>query len=73
MHGRSNTDVPFETALEQRDLVVSAWEMSEIDILVDEPDHRWNQWMSPRATLLEFLEHDWQGGLLGYETETLAL
>jgi pimeloyl-ACP methyl ester carboxylesterase len=65
VHGRSDTDVPFETALEQRDLVVSAWEMSETDVLIDEPDYRWTRWMSAQRTEFEFLEHDWQGGFLG--------
>jgi pimeloyl-ACP methyl ester carboxylesterase len=65
VHGRSDTDVPFETAVEQRDLVVSAWELTETEILVDEPDYRWTRWTSPERTAFEFLEHDWRGGFLG--------
>ncbi len=65
VHGRSDRDVPFETAVELRDAVVSAWEMSEANIVVDEPDYRWTQWTSPQGTVFEFLEHDWQGGFLG--------
>jgi poly(3-hydroxybutyrate) depolymerase len=65
VHGRSDTDAPFETALEQRDLVVSAWKMTETDVLIDEPDYRWTQWMSAQGTVFEFVEHNWQGGFLG--------
>ena len=65
IHGRSDSDVPFETAVEQRDLVVSAWEMVESDIVADEPDYLWTRWASPKGTVFEFLEHDWRGGFLG--------
>jgi len=65
MHGRSDTDVPFETAIEQRDLVVAAWDMVETEILADEPDYRWTRWTSPQGTVFEFLEHDWTRGLPG--------
>jgi len=58
MHGRSDPDVPFETAIEQRDLVVAAWDIVETEILVDEPDYRWTRWTSPEGTVFEFLEHD---------------
>jgi hypothetical protein len=65
VHGRSDTDVPFETAIEQRDLVVSAWDMSNNATLADEPDYLWTQWTSATGTVFEFLEHGWQGGFLG--------
>ena len=65
VHGRSDPDVPFETALLQRDLVISSWDMTEADILVNEPDYRWTRWASPQGPIFEFLEHDWQGGVLG--------
>jgi poly(3-hydroxybutyrate) depolymerase len=65
VHGRSDNDVPFRTAIEQRDLVVSAWDMSKNATLADEPDYLWTQWTSATGTVFEFLEHDWQGGFLG--------
>jgi pimeloyl-ACP methyl ester carboxylesterase len=65
VHGRSDFVVPFETALLQRDLVIENWEMTETDILADEPDYRWTRWASSEGTVFEFLEHDWQSAFLG--------
>lgn len=65
VHGRNDRMVPFDTALEQRDLVVAAWSMTETEILADEPGYRWTRWTSPTGTVFEFLEYDWKGGALG--------
>jgi len=64
-HGRNDEIVPFGTALAQRNLVVTAWAMTETAVLVDEPTYRWTRWTSPHGTVLEFLEFDWSGGALG--------
>lgn len=61
-HGRPDEIVPFSTALAQRDLVVTAWSMTEGEALADEPTYRWTRWTSPQGTVLEFLEFDWSGG-----------
>lgn len=64
-HGRTDEIVPFSTAMTQRDLVVSAWAMTESEVLADEPTYRWTRWTSPQGTVLEFLEFEWSGGMLG--------
>lgn len=64
-HGRNDEIVPFQTALAQRDLVVTSWDMAETGVLADEPTYRWTRWTSPRGTVFEFLEFDWTGGALG--------
>lgn len=61
-HGRNDFVVPFDTALAQRDLVVTTWNMTETEVLADEPTYRWTRWTSPRGTVFEFLEFDWSGG-----------
>jgi poly(3-hydroxybutyrate) depolymerase len=64
-HGRNDTMVPFDTALAQRDLVVTTWDMTETEVLADDPAYRWTQWTSPQGTVFEFLEFAWSGGFLG--------
>lgn len=64
-HGRNDDIVPFDTALTQRDLVVTNWAMTESETLADEPTYRWTRWTNPEGTVFEFLEFDWQGGMLG--------
>ena len=64
-HGRNDSMVPFESALAQRDLVVTTWNMTETEILADEPTYLWTRWTSPQGTVFEFLEFDWSGGSLG--------
>jgi poly(3-hydroxybutyrate) depolymerase len=64
-HGRTDEIVPFSTAVAQRDLVVSAWAMTESEVLADEPTYRWTRWTGPQGTVLEFLEFEWSGGMLG--------
>ncbi len=63
--GRLETEVPFETAVTQVDLIVISWDMTEADRVADEADYRWSRWMSPTGTMLELIEHDWSGGGLG--------
>jgi len=63
-HGRVDAIVPFSTAVAQRDLVVAAWDMTETEVLADEPDYRWTRWTSPQGTVLEFLEFGWFRGML---------
>jgi polyhydroxybutyrate depolymerase len=66
MHGRGDTgETAFDGAVEQRDLVVSSWEMTETATIADQPDHRWTRWTSPNGSVFEFVEHDWKGGGLG--------
>ena len=65
VHGTTDSDVPFDTATQQRDLVISAWELGDVDLLADEDDYRWSRWTSQQGTAFEFLEHDWSGGFLG--------
>ena len=62
VHGRNDSLVPFDTALAQRDLVVTNWEMTEGEILADEPTYHWTRWFSAEGTVFEFLEFDWEGG-----------
>ncbi len=64
-HGRSDTMVSFDSALAQRDRVVSEWDMTETAVLADEPTYSWTQWTSPQGTVFEFLEFSWSGGFLG--------
>jgi pimeloyl-ACP methyl ester carboxylesterase len=64
-NGRNDGMVPFDTALAQRDLIVTSWAMSESETLADEPSYRWTRWTNSEGTVLEFLEYDWQGGMLG--------
>jgi poly(3-hydroxybutyrate) depolymerase len=65
VHGTADTDEPFAAALKERDLVIDAWGLQESTIVADESDYRWTRWRSPNGTVLEFLEHDWSGGVLG--------
>jgi hypothetical protein len=65
VHGTTDPDEPFASALRERDLVINAWAMQESAVLADEADYRWTRWTSPKGTVFEFLEHDWSGGVLG--------
>lgn len=56
--------VSFDTALAQRDLVVNTWDMTETEVLAEEPTYRWTRWTSPQGTVFEFLEFNWSGGFL---------
>ena len=64
-HGTEDHDVLFETAIQQRDLVIASWDMAQESVLADESDYRWTRWTNAEGTVFEFLEHDWQGGGMG--------
>jgi poly(3-hydroxybutyrate) depolymerase len=65
VHGTDDPDIPCETAVQQRDLMVEAWEMEGPEIVMETADLRWSRWASTTGTVLEFIEHDWVGGMLG--------
>jgi hypothetical protein len=62
VHGTKDS---FDMALQQRDLVVSAWQLTDVEVLAEEPDYRWTRWTNPQGTVFEFVDHDWSGGALG--------
>ena len=53
-----DTIVRFATATDQLELVVAAREMTESEVLVDEPTYRLTRWTNANGTVLEFLEDD---------------
>lgn len=65
VHGTTDPDVPFATAVRQRDLLVDAWEMAQPEVLAEGEGYRWSRWTNARGTVFEFIEHDWSGGSLG--------
>jgi pimeloyl-ACP methyl ester carboxylesterase len=65
-HGTEDHDQPFETAIQQRDLVIASWDMAQESVLADESDYRWTRWTNAQGTVFEFLEHDWQGAFDGH-------
>ncbi len=58
VHGWADSVVPFNTAVAQRDLLVSVWEMTEAEVLADEASHRWTRWTNDEGTAFEFIEFD---------------
>ena len=64
-HGTQANDVLFETAIQQRDLVIGSWDMTQESVPADEGDYRWTRWTNAEGTVFEFLEHDWKGGGMG--------
>lgn len=44
---------------------MTAWQMTESEVFVDEPAYEWTRWINPEGTVFELLEVDWVGGMLG--------
>ena len=60
MHGRNDPTVPFSRGIEQRDLVLEAWDMDRSEVVVNGPEHLWTRWTNEQGTVVEFVEFDWE-------------
>lgn len=59
LHGRNDSSVPFRLGTAQLQKVIDHWEMTQNEVLVDDPDFTWTRWTNDEGTVLEFVEFDW--------------
>jgi poly(3-hydroxybutyrate) depolymerase len=58
-HGRQDGLVNFSTAIQQRDAVIAAWNLTQTEVVGQASDYEWDRYKSPKGTVFEFAQHDW--------------